>query len=144
MSDVWEMIADERRALADLLDRLTEAQWAAPSAIQGWSVRDVVAHLVWPLETSYPVLLWQVARTGSRELFTLCVVAAALGIAYGSAALFGVMLIASGAAYAIFPERRFVPLLVSLGVVVFGSGVLGTVTGFITTLESPQCTRSGE
>ncbi len=38
----------------------------------------------------FPWLLWQVARTGSRELFTLCVVAAALGIAYGSAELFGV------------------------------------------------------
>ena len=38
----------------------------------------------------FPWLLWQVARTGSRELFTLCVVAAALGIAYGSAVLFGV------------------------------------------------------
>ena len=38
----------------------------------------------------FPWLLWQVARTGSRELFTLCVVAAAVGIAYGSAALFGV------------------------------------------------------
>ena len=35
----------------------------------------------------FPWLLWQVARTGSRELFTLCVVAAAVGIAYGSAAL---------------------------------------------------------
>jgi CPA2 family monovalent cation:H+ antiporter-2 len=29
----------------------------------------------------FPWLLWQVARTGSRELFRLCVVAAALGIA---------------------------------------------------------------
>ncbi len=38
----------------------------------------------------FPWLLWQVARTGSRELFTLCVVAAAVGIACGSAALFGV------------------------------------------------------
>jgi monovalent cation:H+ antiporter-2, CPA2 family len=38
----------------------------------------------------FPWLLWQVAKTGSRELFTLCVVAAAVGIAYGSAALFGV------------------------------------------------------
>ena len=37
-----------------------------------------------------PWLLWQVTRTGSRELFTLCVVAAAVSIAYGSAALFGV------------------------------------------------------
>ncbi len=38
----------------------------------------------------FPWLLWQIARTGSRELFTLCIVAAAVGIAYGSAALFGV------------------------------------------------------
>ena len=38
----------------------------------------------------FPWLLWHVAKTGSRELFTLCVVAAAVGIAYGSAALFGV------------------------------------------------------
>ncbi len=38
----------------------------------------------------FPWMLWQVARTGSRELFTLCVIAAAVGIAYGSAAIFGV------------------------------------------------------
>jgi len=38
----------------------------------------------------FPALLWQVARTGSRELFTLCVLAAAVGIAYGAAVLFGV------------------------------------------------------
>ncbi|CAG4883180.1 putative monovalent cation:proton antiporter (CPA2 family) [Georgfuchsia toluolica] len=37
-----------------------------------------------------PWLLWQVARTGSRELFTLSVVATAIGIAYGAAALFSV------------------------------------------------------
>lgn len=38
----------------------------------------------------FPWVLWQVQRTGSRELFTLCVVAAAVGIAYGATALFGV------------------------------------------------------
>lgn len=37
-----------------------------------------------------PWLLWQVARTGSRELFTLCVIAAGVGIAYGAGRLFGV------------------------------------------------------
>ena len=39
---------------------------------------------------SIPWLLEQVARTGSRELFTLSVLATALGIAFGSAELFGV------------------------------------------------------
>lgn len=38
----------------------------------------------------FPHLLYWVARTGSRELFTLCVIATALGVAYGSAKLFGV------------------------------------------------------
>ena len=37
-----------------------------------------------------PWILWQVARTGSRELFTLCVIAAAVGIAFGAAEIFGV------------------------------------------------------
>src|SRR5204862_236316 len=38
----------------------------------------------------FPKLLWLVAQTGSRELFTLCVIAAAVGVAYGSAKLFDV------------------------------------------------------
>jgi CPA2 family monovalent cation:H+ antiporter-2 len=38
----------------------------------------------------FPWLLWHVTKTGSRELFNLCVVSAAVSIAYGSAALFGV------------------------------------------------------
>jgi len=37
-----------------------------------------------------PRMLWAVAQTGSRELFTLAVVAVAVGVAYGSAALFDV------------------------------------------------------
>ncbi|BCM26280.1 YbaL family putative K(+) efflux transporter [Methyloradius palustris] len=39
---------------------------------------------------AFPKLLWLVARTGSRELFTLCVLAAAVGVAYGSSKLFDV------------------------------------------------------
>lgn len=37
-----------------------------------------------------PWLLWQISSTGSRELFTLSVVVAAIGIAYGAAELFSV------------------------------------------------------
>jgi CPA2 family monovalent cation:H+ antiporter-2 len=46
-----------------------------------------------------PWLLWQISRTGSRELFTLCVIAVAVGIAYGASALFGVS-VALGAFFA--------------------------------------------
>jgi CPA2 family monovalent cation:H+ antiporter-2 len=38
----------------------------------------------------FPWILWQVARTGSRELFTLCVIAAAVGIAFAATKLFGI------------------------------------------------------
>ncbi|MBT9502527.1 MAG: Kef family K(+) transporter [Burkholderiaceae bacterium] len=56
----------------------------------------------------FPWLLWQVTKTGSRELFTLCVVAAAVTIAYGSAALFGVSF-ALGAFFAgmVMRESKF-------------------------------------
>jgi CPA2 family monovalent cation:H+ antiporter-2 len=38
----------------------------------------------------FPWLLWQVQKVGSRELFTLCVVTAAVSIAYGATYVFGV------------------------------------------------------
>ncbi|MCC6710170.1 MAG: cation:proton antiporter [Gammaproteobacteria bacterium] len=47
----------------------------------------------------FPKLLWAVAHTGSRELFTLCVIAGAIGVAYASSQLFGVSL-ALGAFFA--------------------------------------------
>lgn len=55
-----------------------------------------------------PWLLWQVARTGSRELFTLAVVAAAIVIAYGASALFQVSF-ALGAFFAgmVMRESKF-------------------------------------
>lgn len=59
----------------------------------GWTLAQVggfVALMLVAGRRVFPWLLWQVARTGSRELFTLCVVAAAVGIAFSSAALFGV------------------------------------------------------
>jgi uncharacterized protein (TIGR03083 family) len=51
--DPMTLAAAERSDLADLLDTLTEQQWATQSLCEGWSVRDVVAHLV-----SYEHLGW--------------------------------------------------------------------------------------
>jgi len=59
----------------------------------GWTLAQVGGFVVLMLVVGrrvFPWVLWQVAKTGSRELFTLCVVAAAVSIAFGSAALFGV------------------------------------------------------
>jgi len=56
----------------------------------------------------FPWLLWQVQKIGSRELFTLCVVAAAVSIAWGATMLFGVSF-ALGAFFAgvVMRESRF-------------------------------------
>ena len=43
--DVWATIASERRALADDLASLTDAQWDTPSLCDEWTVRDVLAHM---------------------------------------------------------------------------------------------------
>ncbi|MEV7431436.1 maleylpyruvate isomerase family mycothiol-dependent enzyme [Nocardioides sp. NPDC092400] len=48
--DIFEEVADERRAVADLVSGLTPEQQAARSLCTEWSVREVVAHLVVPLE----------------------------------------------------------------------------------------------
>lgn len=57
------------------------------------TIGKVVAFVVFMLVVGkrlLPKLLWWVAGTGSRELFSLCVIATAVGVAYGSAALFDV------------------------------------------------------
>ena len=46
MTDVRAMAVAERDQLADLLETLTDEQWRAPSLCEGWSVHDVVAHMI--------------------------------------------------------------------------------------------------
>lgn len=67
MSDeIFTMIAEQRRDLADLLDGLTDAQWETPSLCAGWRVREVVAHLVMPFSLpKWRVGLHFVARLGN-------------------------------------------------------------------------------
>ncbi|HTK64321.1 MAG TPA: maleylpyruvate isomerase family mycothiol-dependent enzyme [Pseudonocardia sp.] len=63
---IFAMIAEQRRDLADLLDGLTDAQWQTPSLCEGWRVREVVAHLVMP----FSLPMWKftlnlIARRGN-------------------------------------------------------------------------------
>jgi uncharacterized protein (TIGR03083 family) len=44
--DTWSVIHAERRALAADLANLTPEQWTTPSLCPGWTVHDVLAHLV--------------------------------------------------------------------------------------------------
>ena len=55
--DHWDLIAAERRWLADLLDTLTPEQWATPSLCGAWSVKEVAVHLTSGPSTSVVTLL---------------------------------------------------------------------------------------
>lgn len=44
--DVWPIVHAERAALIDDLTPLDDQQWAKPSLCAGWTVHDVVAHLI--------------------------------------------------------------------------------------------------
>jgi uncharacterized protein (TIGR03083 family) len=58
--------AAERRDLADLLERLDDAQWSTPSLCAGWDVRTVAGHLVSALSPSPWALVGAVLRSGGR------------------------------------------------------------------------------
>ena len=47
-------VATERRAVADMLDSLSDQQWASQSLCEGWTVREVAAHLNLPFLHSMP------------------------------------------------------------------------------------------
>lgn len=42
----WEHVDRERAALAGILADLSPEEWATPSLCQGWTVRDVAAHVI--------------------------------------------------------------------------------------------------
>ncbi|MHA6628299.1 maleylpyruvate isomerase family mycothiol-dependent enzyme [Pseudonocardia sichuanensis] len=46
MGDVWSLVHAERAALIDDLEHVENHRWELPSLCQGWTVHDVVAHLV--------------------------------------------------------------------------------------------------
>jgi uncharacterized protein (TIGR03083 family) len=51
----------QRRRLASILAELDDAQWATPSRCEGWSVRDVISHLV---DTNQ---FWAISITAGRS-----------------------------------------------------------------------------
>jgi CPA2 family monovalent cation:H+ antiporter-2 len=69
------------------------AAWASLGMSLAWTLVKVAVFVALMLvggRRLVPWLLSRIARTGSRELFTLSVLAVALGVAYGSAELFDV------------------------------------------------------
>ncbi|HRA04394.1 MAG TPA: maleylpyruvate isomerase family mycothiol-dependent enzyme [Arachnia sp.] len=64
MSDVWPIVHAERAALIADLETLTEAQWDQPSLCDGWSVHDVVAHIIDTAMTTRLGFVYGLARAG--------------------------------------------------------------------------------
>lgn len=62
--DLLPLIADERRRVARLVEGLAPQQLAAASLCQGWTVRDVAAHLLMPLVTPLPKVMLAMALSG--------------------------------------------------------------------------------
>lgn len=62
---IWRHIDGERAALADLLQTLPQQAWEQPSLCDGWTVRDVAAHLTYS-QVRIRDVAWPAVRTGFR------------------------------------------------------------------------------
>jgi uncharacterized protein (TIGR03083 family) len=64
VGDVWSLVHAERAALIDDLERLDTGSWDVPSLCPGWTVHDVVAHLVDTARTTRLGFVVGLARAG--------------------------------------------------------------------------------
>lgn len=62
---IWQHIDAERAAVADILESLQEGDWDQASLCDGWTVRDVGAHLAFA-QARVRDVLWPAIRTGFR------------------------------------------------------------------------------
>jgi len=60
----WDMIRAERAALVDALAVLPAEAWDEPSLAAGWSVRDVVAHMIATAQMTPPKFIAAMAGAG--------------------------------------------------------------------------------
>jgi uncharacterized protein (TIGR03083 family) len=70
-NDIWPVVHAERRALAADLADLTDEQWRTPSLCAGWSVHDVLAHMVSTAKLTPPAFVGGLMGSGfSFDRFT--------------------------------------------------------------------------
>jgi uncharacterized protein (TIGR03083 family) len=62
----WPLIHAEREALIADLGTLTDDQWATPSLCDGWTVRDVLGHMIATAKMTPPRFLAKMAAAGFR------------------------------------------------------------------------------
>jgi len=62
----WDMIRSERASLVDALAGLPATAWGTPSLVAGWTVRDVVAHMIATAQMTPPKFFGGLISTGFR------------------------------------------------------------------------------
>jgi uncharacterized protein (TIGR03083 family) len=62
----WPLIHAEREALIADLGTLTDDQWATPSLCDGWTVRDVLGHMIATTKMTPPRFFVKMAAAGFR------------------------------------------------------------------------------
>jgi uncharacterized protein (TIGR03083 family) len=66
MAQTWSSVHQERRALANDLAGLGSDQWSTPSLCPGWTVEDVLAHMVATAKMTPPKFFGGLASSGFR------------------------------------------------------------------------------
>ena len=62
----WDMIRDERASFVDALSALPADAWDKPSLAAGWTVRDVVAHMIATAQMTPPKFFAGLIGTGLK------------------------------------------------------------------------------
>jgi uncharacterized protein (TIGR03083 family) len=62
----WDMIKAERSSSVDAFVALPATDWDKPSLLPGWTVRDVVAHLIATAQMTPPMFFVRLAGSGFR------------------------------------------------------------------------------
>ena len=62
--DTWQMIKAERASLVDALATLPDANWDKPSLCTGWTVREVVGHMIATANMTPPRFFAKMAGSG--------------------------------------------------------------------------------
>lgn len=67
--DAWRAIDEQRRRIVELLEELSDREWAQPSLCQGWTVGDVAAHVALQNTTwaAVPRSLLDVVKAGGMN-----------------------------------------------------------------------------
>ncbi len=63
---IWPTIHAERKALADDLDNVDDAQWETPSLCDNWSVHDVLAHMTATAKLTPPQFVGKLLGSGFK------------------------------------------------------------------------------